>query len=228
MTRRARMPESRAGASSKSILREGVVEVRGDPDPAWGRAGFAPGQIRANRDELGHWTARVKDGDLLTARHPVEQPRQVRLCVVNVHLTHGTAMMDQVQEQSTERGPDPATRSAPLADAEATKAATPCARRPFVPWFALLGDRLDVAGLRALLALGHVELDLLVLVEIPVADAGDRAEVHEDVRAAVVLGDEAEALLAVEPLHGTCAHEQFPPFLPGTNLAAARRASWSE
>ncbi len=194
MTRRARMPESRAGASSKSILREGVVEVGADPDSASCRAGLAPISTRADRDQLGYGTTRPDDGDLLTSSHPVEQPRQVRLRVVNVHLTHGTAMMDQGQEQSTERGPDPATRSAPLADAEATKAATPCARRPFVPWFALLGDRLDVAGLRALLALGHVELDLLVLVEIPVADAGDRAEVHEDVRATVVLGDEAEAL----------------------------------
>src|SRR5207237_1781979 len=87
-----------------------------------------------------------------------------------------------------------------------------------------LGDRPDVRRLRALLALRDVELDLLVLLQVPVAGPGDRAEVHEDVRATVVLGDEAETLLGIEPLHGACAHEQIPPFLPVSSLTAARRA----
>jgi hypothetical protein len=53
----------------------------------------------------------------------------------------------------------------------------------------------------ALRALRHVELDALVLVERTVAVSRDRRVVHEDVGAAAVLSDEAEALLGVEPLH---------------------------
>src|SRR5262249_30831605 len=88
-----------------------------------------------------------------------------------------------------------------------------------------LGDRADVGPLRALLALGHLVLDLLVLLEVPVAVTDDRAEVHENVVATVVLGDESEALLGVEPLHGSCAHPVFPPSLPRTSLTAARGAT---
>src|SRR5262245_21118486 len=72
-----------------------------------------------------------------------------------------------------------------------------------------LPDDADVAGLGALLSLRDVELALLILVEVPVPCARDRAEVHEDVWAPVVRGDEAEALLAVEPLHGSCSHVLF-------------------
>src|SRR5437870_3030976 len=71
-----------------------------------------------------------------------------------------------------------------------------------------------VGGLRTLGALGDVELDLLVLLKVAVPGALDRAEVHEDV-GTVLLGDEAEALLGAEPLHGASGHEQFPPFLAG-------------
>src|SRR5262245_27997808 len=63
-------------------------------------------------------------------------------------------------------------------------------------------DGADVLRLGALLALRGVELDALVLIEALVAAIGDGGEVDEDVLAAVVGGDEAEALLAVEPLHG--------------------------
>src|SRR4051794_36415997 len=62
-------------------------------------------------------------------------------------------------------------------------------------------DRADVLRLRALLALGDVELDALRLVERLVAAPRDRREVAEHVGAAAVLLDEAEALLRVEPLH---------------------------
>src|SRR4029453_17468198 len=62
-----------------------------------------------------------------------------------------------------------------------------------------------VRRLGALRALRHVELDLLVLLQVLVALAGDRAEVHEHV-GAVRLGDEAEALLGAEPLHGSSCH----------------------
>src|SRR5436309_8620477 len=57
----------------------------------------------------------------------------------------------------------------------------------------------------AALALGDVELDLLPFLQAAVAATGDRAEVHEHVRA--TLGrDEAVALVAVEPLHGALRH----------------------
>src|SRR5262245_43111799 len=64
----------------------------------------------------------------------------------------------------------------------------------------------DVLGLGALLALGYVEGDLLAFGEFAVSVAGDVGVVREDVRSAVVLGDEAEALPGVEPLHGAAGH----------------------
>src|SRR4051794_4655182 len=67
-------------------------------------------------------------------------------------------------------------------------------------------ERADVLRLRALLALGDVELHLLILVEAAEAARRDRGEVSEDVGAAVVRADKAEALVGVEPLHGTCSH----------------------
>src|SRR6266404_1403041 len=60
----------------------------------------------------------------------------------------------------------------------------------------------DVLRLRPLLALRDVELHALTLVEGLVALRLDRRVVDEDVSAAVGRRDEAEALLAVEPLHG--------------------------
>src|SRR5215472_3528888 len=63
----------------------------------------------------------------------------------------------------------------------------------------------DVFRLGSLLALGDVELDLLPLLQAAVAATGDRAEVHEHVRAALDR-DEAVALVAVEPLHSALRH----------------------
>src|SRR5690606_6615364 len=48
------------------------------------------------------------------------------------------------------------------------------------------------------------------LFEVAEAAARDVAVVDEHVRAALVLGDEAEALLAVEPLDGTGGHGASP------------------
>src|SRR4029078_6193318 len=59
---------------------------------------------------------------------------------------------------------------------------------------------------------GDLELDGLALLEVAVARALDRAEMHEDVWA-VRLGDEAVALLRAEPLHGAGRHEGS--LLPG-------------
>src|SRR2546423_7160873 len=83
------------------------------------------------------------------------------------------------------------------------------------------GGRAYVRGLGTLLSLGHVELDLLVLLEVPVARPLNGGEVHEHVRSAL-LGDEAVPLLGVEPLHDAGCHTAIPSF-PGRPGLAARR-----
>ncbi|CCI51660.1 hypothetical protein BN13_1130003 [Nostocoides jenkinsii Ben 74] len=67
-------------------------------------------------------------------------------------------------------------------------------------------DRTNAVSLRALGALGDLELDPLGLVEAAVASGVDRRVVNEDVGAAAVLSDEAEALLSVEPLNSALCH----------------------
>src|SRR6266704_6496226 len=79
-------------------------------------------------------------------------------------------------------------------------------------------ERADVLRLRPLLSLSRVELDLLVLVQRPVAGCRDRGEVDEYVRRPVIGGDETKALIGVEPLHCACCH-QFKSF---TQHATAR------
>ena len=64
-------------------------------------------------------------------------------------------------------------------------------------------DRHNILGGRALLALNHIEVDLLTLGERLEALALNRAVVAEDILLAVVAGDEAEALLVVEPLYSS-------------------------
>src|SRR5690349_9694333 len=68
----------------------------------------------------------------------------------------------------------------------------------------LSGDA-DGVGLRTLLALDDLEGHPLPLVEALVPVHLDGRVVDEDVLAAVD-GDEAEALLGVEPLHGALCH----------------------
>src|ERR671925_295786 len=80
----------------------------------------------------------------------------------------------------------------------------------------------DVVRLRALLALAGFEGDPLALLQRLVPAAGDSGVVDEDVLAAVVGGNEAEALLAVEPLHGALRHiSSFVPG-PGGGIATSR------
>ncbi len=67
-------------------------------------------------------------------------------------------------------------------------------------------DGADVLGLGTLLALFHRELDTLTLIEGSVTRAGHGRVMHEDVRAASVLSDEAEAFFTVEPLHTALSH----------------------
>src|SRR5439155_1539410 len=69
----------------------------------------------------------------------------------------------------------------------------------------------DVRCLRTLGSGDDVELHRLVLLQVAVPVTRDRAEVHEHV-GTVLLGDEAEALLRAEPLHGACRH--LRPLLP--------------
>src|SRR3990170_8805687 len=83
-------------------------------------------------------------------------------------------------------------------------------------------DRADVGGLLALRAIDDVELDRLALGERLVALAFDRGEVDEHVVPALP-GDEAEALLVAEPLHGAllCQHG-----LLCLNTRSLARAFW--
>src|SRR5262249_11061564 len=73
-----------------------------------------------------------------------------------------------------------------------------------------LADDADVSCLRALRALLDLVFDLRALGQAFEALAADRAEVHEDVIAAVGLRDEAVALRVVEPLHGSGCHFHLP------------------
>src|SRR5665811_1199419 len=72
----------------------------------------------------------------------------------------------------------------------------------------LVSDRLQIgSGRLAVLAICFdVERKLLALVEIAHAGALDCRDVNEHIRPAAVLHDEAEALLGVEELNGTCGH----------------------
>src|SRR3990172_5224994 len=82
-------------------------------------------------------------------------------------------------------------------------------------------DRSDVRRLEALRPLGDVELHLLALRQRTEAFGLDGGVVAEDVLAAVVLGDETEALRVVEPLHGAGSHVALNSFL--SCFASGRR-----
>src|SRR6478672_12862801 len=62
-----------------------------------------------------------------------------------------------------------------------------------------LADHRHVGGFHPLLALLGLKLDLLPLLQIPVAVAGDVGEVDEEVGSAVFGGDESEPLRRREP-----------------------------
>src|ERR1700712_4815388 len=83
--------------------------------------------------------------------------------------------------------------------------------RPGLSHQIVRSERTNVLRLRALGTLRDVELDLLVLVEGLVALRLDGRVVNEDVIAAVLLGDEAEALLGVEPLNCALSHAGCSP-----------------
>ena len=74
-----------------------------------------------------------------------------------------------------------------------------------------LAGRLDIRGLLAFRALGHLELDLVALFEGLEARHLDRREMREQIFAAVIRRDEAVPLRVVEPLYRTGWHS--PPSL---------------
>src|SRR5262249_25527088 len=74
---------------------------------------------------------------------------------------------------------------------------------------ALCLDQADVRRLRALLTLLGLVLHLRALVERAVPRALNRAEVDEEVLAALVGGDEPIALVRVEPLDSSGCHISF-------------------
>jgi hypothetical protein len=85
-----------------------------------------------------------------------------------------------------------------------------------------------VLRLGSLLALRDVELDLLPLIQAAVAATGDRAEMHEHIRAALH-SDEAVSLVAVEPLHRALRHRDLliPDPAPATMAGARPSAIYS-
>src|SRR5262245_4476992 len=92
----------------------------------------------------------------------------------------------------------------------------------------------NVRGLETLGAACHIELHLVTFRQTLEALRGDRAEVDEDILAAL-LRDEAEALRIVEPLDSTVCHDSNLSFggkprlccIPATEGAKEkRRANW--
>ncbi len=71
-------------------------------------------------------------------------------------------------------------------------------------------------GLTRLSISNNVEGDLLSFVKAVHPGALDRADVHEDILAAVIRLDEAEAFLAVEPLHDSLRHMLVFQIVPNT------------
>src|SRR5690625_7938568 len=69
-----------------------------------------------------------------------------------------------------------------------------------------VSDAADVSSLRALRALDDVELDLLVLFQVPEAGTRDRRVVDEHVGLAALDGNDPETLLRAEPPHGALRH----------------------
>ena len=65
-------------------------------------------------------------------------------------------------------------------------------------------------GLAGALVLGDLVAHLLAFAQITQAGALDRADMNENIRAAIIGLDEAEALLTIEPFHGADSHVISP------------------
>src|SRR5215204_7770846 len=89
-------------------------------------------------------------------------------------------------------------------------------------------DRLyggDVVRLHALLALGSLVRDLGALIEALEAVTRNACVVHEKVLATLIRGDEAVALLVVEPLYRSLGHIWSPPSSSGAPPQQKSRSS---
>src|ERR1700730_17895316 len=94
---------------------------------------------------------------------------------------------------------------------------TPVSRRK-----GAISNRANLLGPGALVATGDRELDPLVVLEAAVAVSLDGGVVDEDVRRAVIGGDETIALVRVEPLHCALSHYAL---LPRRSSGCTGRAS---
>src|SRR5579859_2442731 len=84
----------------------------------------------------------------------------------------------------------------------------PARATPFRP-SGTRSDGVDLVSLRTLCALAGVELDPLVLLEAAETASLDGGVMNEDIRSAVVGGDETIAPVGVEPLHCSLSHCAF-------------------
>lgn len=71
----------------------------------------------------------------------------------------------------------------------------------------------NVRRLGALLTLLDVEFNFLIFLQVPVTGALDSREVCEYIGGAIIWGDEAVALVGVEPFDCACGHNVIPYFL---------------
>src|SRR3712207_6817158 len=85
-------------------------------------------------------------------------------------------------------------------------------------------DGANLLRLRPLLALSDLELHPLVLLQRAVAAGLDGREVDEHVSTPAVDGDEAEALVCVEPLHGSLRHAELSLLKTPAHVAEIGRA----
>src|SRR6478672_2949801 len=86
-------------------------------------------------------------------------------------------------------------------------------------------DLLNVRCGRALLALLLVVAHFRALGERLEAAALYRRMVDEEILAALVRRDEAESLVVVEPLNGSCCHVIFPPWVCELRNAEGQKAT---
>jgi len=85
-------------------------------------------------------------------------------------------------------------------------------------------QNLNVFGLKALGAFGHVELNGLAFLKAAESAGSDRGEMYEDIFA-VLPADKAESLRIVKPLYSSLFHCVVPVFL---NFLLRRSvAAWS-
>jgi hypothetical protein len=77
--------------------------------------------------------------------------------------------------------------------------------------------------LRAFRSLGDVELDSLIVLKRAITARLDLRMVNENIRCAAIRSDKAEALIAVEPLHGSLCYLLLSSFTLGAIRASMNR-----